>query len=107
MSTGFRWARFAENVKGGFTVDWRPDVFRGVVWPSENDQAWPFDSPFEEYLRYESASSGESVERLREREGNAQKEVGRLAPSQDKLRILAERSTPPAKYLEGDESSPF
>lgn len=85
--------------------------------PVGSERSWPAtfrvvgadddDSEFEKYLTEKSAATGTPIETLRKLEADAREQIGQESPSREVLRSLAERATPTAKYLEGDEPCPF
>lgn len=86
----------------------------GHTWPASfqvDEVAVPaadeVEADFERYLVELSASTGTPIGELREKEEAARKEIVHASPSRERLQSLSSTSTPPEKYLSGDESCPF
>lgn len=99
--------RHNRTTQAGYSQDGQPWPASfsvvGSVSPSADDD----NLEFEQYLAEQAAATGTPIETLRKMEADARERIGQTSPSREKLRSLAERTTPPAKYLEGDEPCPF
>lgn len=86
----------------------------GRSWPASFRDAGRVAIPanddseaFEQYLAAQSAALGVTIDTLRKAEAKARQRIEQATLSRERLRSLSERTAPPVKYLEGDESCPF